>query len=657
MSNFFRVLKLAARYRLTLVGIFFSSLIVAVLWGANIGIVYPFVEVVFEGKSLHDWVDRKLEVSREKIDSLERSIAETPDESQQDRQMRRMSQVRLEAERQIVAGLETVRPWIYGYLPRSPFRTLVVVVLAMMVGTIVKDAFLVADMVLVERLTQMVMFDLRKICFRGMLRMDMQQFGDKGTNTLLSRLMYDAGNVSNGLNQLFGNAIREPLKMISCLVLASLICWQLLLFSLLLAPLSIYLIRRLSQSLKRANRRGMEEMSRLFEVAGESFGGIQTVKAFTMEQHERWRFHCAAKQFLRRSTRIIFYNALIKPITEVLGISVICLALITGAYLALTQEMYIFGIRMSDRPLDPKMLLVFYGLLAGISDPARRLSEVYSSIQGAVAASDRVFSYLETEPKIIDPPQPRPFPMAFRRLSFRDVHFHYATDKPVLAGIDLDIQFGETIAIVGSNGCGKTTLVNMIPRFLDPVVGSVQLDDTSLRDFRLKDLRGAVGLVTQQAQLFDESVLENIRYGSPDASDAEVMEAAKKAHAHQFITEKLEQGYATKVGQGGCKLSGGQRQRIALARAILRDPQILILDEATSQIDLESEQLIHKVLERFVRGRTAIMITHRLSTLALADRVLVMDAGKIVDLGRHDELIGRCEIYRRLHDIQFRQTA
>ena len=197
----------------------------------------------------------------------------------------------------------------------------------------------------------------------------------------------------------------------------------------------------------------------------------------------------------------------------------------------------------------------------------------------------------------------------------------------------------------------------MLSRFYDPIVGSVSLDDIDLRQFRVRDVRSQVGLVTQHTQLFDDTVLNNIRYGSPHATQAEVIEAAKKAHADQFINDKLEHGYATRVGQGGCKLSGGQRQRIALARAILRNPSILILDEATSQIDLESEQLIHNVLEQFVRGRTAIMITHRLSTLALADRILVMDAGKIVDLGRHDELLRRCEIYRRLHEIQFRQSA
>ena len=657
MSNFIRVLKLASRYRLTLVGIVISSLAVAVFWGANIGIVYPFIEVVFEGKSLHDWVDRKLENSSQKIAELEAEQAKLSADTTNGKRALQILHVRLEAEQQIVAALEWLRPWIYQYLPTSPFRTLVVIVLALLVGTIIKDAFLVADMVLVERLVHLTMFDLRKLCFRTILQTDVKEFGDKGTSALLSRLMYDTGNVGSGLNQLFGNAIREPLKMISCLVLASLICWQLLLFSLILAPLAIFLIRRLSQSLKRANRRGMEEMARLYGVASESFNGIQTVKAFTMERHERRRFHRSAKQFLGNSMKIIFYNALTKPITELLGISVISLALITGAYLALTQEMYIFDIRMADRPLDPKLLLVFYGLLAGISDPVRKLSEVYTAIQGAVAASDRVFGLLDMQPKIVDPENPREMPAAFRKLTFNNIHFSYAPEKPVLSGVQLEIKFGETIAIVGSNGCGKTTLVNMLPRFYDPSGGAVLLDGVDLREFRVRDVRSQVGMVTQHTQLFDDSVLDNIRYGSPQATEAEVIEAAKKAHAHQFIVDKLESGYATRVGQGGCKLSGGQRQRIALARAILRDPAILILDEATSQIDLESEQLIHKVLEQFIRGRTAIMITHRLSTLALADRILVMDGGKIVDLGRHEELIGRCEIYRRLHEIQFRQSA
>jgi subfamily B ATP-binding cassette protein MsbA len=219
------------------------------------------------------------------------------------------------------------------------------------------------------------------------------------------------------------------------------------------------------------------------------------------------------------------------------------------------------------------------------------------------------------------------------------------------------VRYGETLCIVGPNGCGKTTLINLLPRFHDPVSGSVRLDDVDLRELRLRELRRLVGVVTQQTLLFDDTVFNNIRYGTTNATREQVIAAAHQAHAHRFIEDRLDDGYETIVGPGGNRLSGGQRQRLALARAILRDPDILVLDEATSQVDLESEQLIHQALEEFVRDRTAIIITHRLSTLELADRVLVLDSGRIADLGTHDELITRCDLYRRLHDIQFRQSA
>ena len=238
--------------------------------------------------------------------------------------------------------------------------------------------------------------------------------------------------------------------------------------------------------------------------------------------------------------------------------------------------------------------------------------------------------------------------------------FAYQPGKPVLEEVNLRIAFGETIALVGPNGCGKSTLANLIPRFADPTTGVVKLDGVPLPDMRTRDLRRQIGLVTQETMLFDDTIFNNIRYGAPQATRQQVIEAAKRAHAHRFIEHELPDGYETSAGALGNSLSGGQRQRIALARAILRDPPILILDEATSQVDLESEQAIQQVLEQFTQGRTTIVITHRLAVLSLADRIVVMQAGRIVDIGRHEELLKRCDFYRRVYQIEFedlRQTA
>ncbi|MGH7140729.1 MAG: ABC transporter ATP-binding protein, partial [Pirellulales bacterium] len=520
-----------------------------------------------------------------------------------------------------------------------------------------KSLFFVAQQILVARLAQRVVFNLRKEFYRRTLQMDLGTFSSEGTSELMSRFTFDMEGLSHGINDFFGKLIREPLKMIACLLGAACVCWQLLLLSLVVAPLSALLIRWLAKTLKRANRKAMEEMSQIYNILEETFQGIKVVKAFTMERSERWRFHQVSKKYLKKAMRIARYDSLTRPVTEVMGMTTVCVAILAGAYLVLERKNNLFGIPMGRQPPTFEGLLLFYGLLAGVSDPARKLSEVFSRIQRASAASDRIFQLLDRQPRIVESSQPRPLARHRRDLVFERVHFHYQPSQKVLEDVDLRIAFGETIAIVGPNGCGKSTLANLIPRFFDPVSGSVRLDGVDLREVRLRDLRTQIGLVTQETLLFDDTVLANIRYGSPWATREEVIAAAQRAHAHRFIEEKLENGYRTVVGQRGNLLSGGQRQRIALARAILRDPPLLILDEATSQVDLESEQVIQQVLEQFVRDRTTVLITHRMGTLALADRIVVMDAGRILDVGSHDELLRRCSLYGRLHDIQFKEIA
>ncbi|MDA1051903.1 MAG: ABC transporter ATP-binding protein [Planctomycetota bacterium] len=665
MKSFARAIGLAIRHRPTLLGVIFTSLAVGVLWGANIGVVYPFVEVVFEGQSLQQWVDREIEASDKRAVELAKesnALGETlPYLTGDDYQLALARINYLDADRDAESlaarHYRWVQPYIHAYLPATPFKTLLLIVGVLLVGTALKDAFLVANLLLVERLVQLAAYDLRKQFFRQTLRLDLASFGDSRNSELLSHFTYDLNCVVQGLNTLFGKALREPLKMAACLVGACFISWRLLLFSLILAPPAAYLMQRLAKSIKRANLRAMEEMSQLYNTLTETFTGIQTVKAFTMEGFERNRFHQSAKEFFRKSLKIAFYNSLTRPITELLGIGVLSLALVAGAHLVLNQQTHLLGIRICDTPMSLGSLLLFYGLLAGVSDPARKLSEVFALIQAGIAACERIYPVMDREPTVVEAVVPKTTATPHHRLLLDNVEFHYQAGQPVLKGVTLEIKYGETVAIVGPNGCGKSTLINMLPRFYDPVRGSIRFDDVDLREMRLRDVRHRVGLVTQQTHLFDDTVLNNIRYGSPGTTDEQAIAAAKKAHAHRFIIDKLDDGYDTHVGQGGSRLSGGQRQRIALARAILRDPEVLILDEATSQIDIESEQLIHQALEEFVRDRTAIMITHRLSTLTLADRVVVMEAGQIIDVGTHADLLKRCSLYSRLHEIHFKQSA
>jgi ATP-binding cassette subfamily B protein/subfamily B ATP-binding cassette protein MsbA len=665
MGHFSRALVLALPYRWTMAASFACSVMVALLWGGNISAIFPVVEVVLKGQSLHEWVDEQIAGTDRAAADFRRQISENqaaiaaagPDEARRLRQDLAHFETRLEAEMRAAERLARVRPWIKTYSPRAPFATLLVVIGLLVAGTLTKSVFLVCGALLDERLAQRATLDLRKAFFRRTLRLDLAQLGSKPGSDLLARFTNDIGTMTLGIQVFFGRTLREPLKVIVCLAGAAWICWRLLFVSLVVVPVAVLLIRYLAKAIKRTSRKALEEMSQLYLLLSETFAGIKVVKAFTMERYERRRFHATAKQFYKKAMKIARYDTLVRPLTEVSGVLIICLAILAGAYLVLNQETHLLGIPMSERPLTLGGLLVFYGLLAGVSDPSRKLADVYGHLQRAIAAADRVFEFFDREPTIVDPPRPTALPRHARELAFENVSFGYRASQPVIVDIDLRIRFGETLAIVGPNGCGKSTLANLVPRFYDPQQGRVLVDGIDVRDVRRRELRGQIGIVTQETLLFDDTVENNIRYGKFSATGEEIRAAAERAHAHRFIVEQLENGYETLVGPGGNRLSGGQRQRIALARAILRDPAILILDEATSQIDLESEQVIHKVLAQFIRGRTTLIITHRLGVLALADRILVMDEGRMLDVGRHDELLARCEFYRRLHQFELRATA
>src|SRR5262245_10164447 len=665
MKNFLRVVQVTLRRRYTFVAAVVCSIGVAVLWGGNLAIIRPIIEIVFTDKQPHAWADQKLADARQHLAAKQQELAQVqaqlrnapPDKRAELELKEHNSRQRLLIEENAVKAAAWAQPLVHRYLPNSKFGALALFVVLLVVATLAKDAMLVGNLFLIERLTQLAMFDIRNQLFRRTLRMEMAHFGEGHSSHLMHRISSDVNCAFNGVNVVCGRMILEPLKMLVCLAGAAIICWKLLVVSLLVAPLSAYVLVRLTRSLRKANKRAMEEMGHLYTLLSETLTNIQTVKAFGMERHERCRYHKSGKTYYHRAMRIAFFNAMGRASTEFMGMTMICLAIVVGAYLVINQQTTLLGIPIMDQPLSLGSLMAFYALLAGVSDPARKMSEVMGTLQRGVAAADRIYDILDYEPKIVDPPQPKLLASRRPELVYENVSFQYGRGQRVLHDIALKIPFGQTVAIVGPNGCGKTTLVNLLPRFYDAVEGAVKLDGIDLRELRTKDIRRMVGLVSQQGVLFDDTVKSNIRYGSPQASDAEVIAAAEKAFAHRFIEEKLDHGYDTVVGERGGRLSGGERQRILLARAILRDPQFLILDEATSQIDLESEQLIHRVLEQFVRGRTTLLITHRMSSIALADRIVVMEGGRIIAAGWHAGLLGRCGLSTRLHQLGFQQAA
>jgi len=423
-----------------------------------------------------------------------------------------------------------------------------------------------------------------------------------------------------------------------------------------LVPIALLILTKVGRIMKRATRHVLERMSNIYKILQETFLGIRVVKSFTMEPHERRRFCAATRAYYSKAMWVVKLDALSGPIIEILGVAAVAAALLAGAYLVLNGKTSLFGIEMTEHPLEAETLLQLYALLAAIADPVRKLSSVYTRMQSGGAAADRIFAFMDREPRVQRNSSGPRLGRHESHIEFRNVCFSYEPGRPILTGIHLHVRQGETVALVGKNGSGKTSLVSLLPRFYDPDHGSIFVDGVDIRTANLRSLRQQIGMVTQQTILFDDTIYNNIAYGSRRASREGVEQAARQAFAHDFIGQ-LALGYDTSIGEAGAKLSGGQRQRLALARAILRDPSILILDEFTSQYDAESEALINRALREFFKGRTTFVITHRLNTLEIANRIIVVDSGRILAVGTHNELLADCQVYQRLHDAQFQRLV
>lgn len=637
MWHFLKTIRLSFRYKWTILASVLNALVVGTLWSASITAVYPFVEVVFKGETLDTWLASETDQARATIQTLNGEIQQLREQQAragvgQDADLETQigrKESRLHAESRALEWYESLKPWVAGRMPRTPFGTLLFVLVLLIAVTVVKGVCLVLNVVLEGRVVNRTIQDLRRIFYRAALEMDQDIVERRGATQIMTMIAHNVNLVGAGLKSLYGTSIREPLKMLTCLAAAAFISWRLLVLSLLLAPVGALLVHYLSRRMRRAALGEMGGISAIFETLTETLNGIKIVKIFNRERRERARFKRDTQSLYKMSMRMSFYDALIRPSTELVSVLAIGVALLAGAYLVLNQETHVLGIRISDRPLSASTLFVFYAMLAGISDPARKMSEIYNTLVRGAVASQSLFTFFDEPPRVTAARKDIPVPLHSKSIRFDTVNFAYRPHQTILKKITLTIPFGQIVALVGHNGCGKTTLVNLIARFYDPQWGSIFLDDVNLKDLNPKRLRRQMGMITQDPVLFQGTIWENIAYGAPTASAEKVRAAARLGHVDDFIGE-LPDGYQTQVGEQGRSLSGGQRQRITLARAILADPRILIFDEATSQIDQHTEQLIHVALRQFLKGRTAILISHRTSTIELADRVLVMEQGRIV---------------------------
>jgi ATP-binding cassette subfamily B protein/subfamily B ATP-binding cassette protein MsbA len=672
MKNFLRALRHALPYRSRLAISIIAALFAAILWSLNFTAIYPVLKILGNEQSLQDWVEDRINKAQDQIDEAttqkaryqkEYDTVQTwpPGPGKDERESYltgRMAQLegRLQTARTSVWRFQIARTSVLRYLPTDRFKTLGVLI-GLIVGAVaIKGFFEFWQESMVGSVVNLSLYDLRNRFYRNVIHLDVGHFGEEGTHELMARFTNDMELLGLGLKTLFGKVVAEPLKALCCVGVACWYSWQLTLMFLVLVPIAVLLLTKVGRIMKRATRRLLERMSNIYKILQETFQGIRVVKAFTMEPYERRRFHAATRDYYRKAMLVVNIDALADPIIELLGVAAVALALLAGAYLVLTGETKLWGVRLLDQRMDVEGLLTLYAALAAIADPVRKLSSVYTKLQSSAAAADRVFQTLDRLPRVRANSGSLRLALHHESIEFRDVCFSYTPGEPVLTNVHVTCQFGETIAFVGKNGCGKTTLLGLVPRFFDPDHGSVMIDGTDIRHVQLRSLRQQIGLVTQDAILFDDTFHNNIAYGYRRARREDVEAAAKQAFAHDVIMKKG--GYDVRIGEAGMKLSGGERQRISLARAVLRQPNILILDEFTSQCDAESEADIHRALREFRRGRTTFIITHRLNTLEIADRIVVLDAGRVAAVGTHAELLKSCNVYQRLYDAHFlRQVA
>ena len=485
--------------------------------------------------------------------------------------------------------------------------------------------------------------DLRNELYERLIHQSHRFFSERSTGEMVSRIVSDADAIQAAVSTRMGDLFQESLTL--AFLLGYVFCkdTELALITFVVAPVMVYPVVYLGRRLRGTTHRSQERMADMATLLEETIRGVRIVKAFTMERFEILRFRNATKRHLNSNLKAQKTQALSSPVMDLVT-GIVALAVFSYAYR-----------RIANHTMTLGQLLAYMTALAAMYQPIKKLNKVNLSVNTALSAAERVFRMLDIPNEVEDRPGAISISSVGSGIRYEGVSFRYQAE-PVLTHVDLNVAPGEIVAVVGGSGAGKSTFVNLLPRFYDVNGGRITIDGHDIRDVKLSSLRGLMGLVTQEVVLFNDTVRNNIAYGLDDANEKRVVEAAKAANAHDFIMA-MPHGYDTEIGESGVLLSGGQRQRLAIARALFKDPPILILDEATSALDTESERLVQGALERLMQGRTTLVIAHRLSTIRSADKIVVLERGAIVETGPHEELLARRGIYRKLYDLQFADDA